>query len=479
MMRHFSKARKKHVNATSSCILVLQPSFRSVKRLQHLYFYLLHSTKNTKIIVLTSSLTTLVFLVLRGVSCRFYISPFMPRLPEDIDISNLNTLIPLAMTETAQHGRLKFLFNSKYLAIKSLISYACLSKILKKIASSYTNVQITSHEAALADHMSSYLLSTRYQSFHCKWISLISPSNLVGLTQGDPSKRRFLLDGWNTVNNDKTTRDYQPTSNQFILHSSSYLSYFENATYKLIQYISTAVDFMYTKIVILATDALGSTTSPVISDSLKMHSKPANSRKSFVLGRTIDDVPVSTMYEQKAVDHVVVHFMSSPGESFANTSSIMTDSDVIRAYLTSVYSSKIRFILKLHPHFENAYSQSDLSFYESMDIEIWDPRIKCHDYENILSDKRTVVTTAFGSIYLERILQGLPVFCFNDDMHIIKTPVKHDQFFCQLEEYISWYYSNIVQMSGKLYSSSAILDFYDPNSLYPAELINAITSPNP
>lgn len=478
MIRYFSRIRKKHINSRSSCILILQPSFRSVKRLQHLYFYLLHTNKNAQPIVLTSSITTLSFLALRGIACRFYMNPFVPLQPDDVDIINLNTLLPLAMTETSQHGRLKVLFNTTYLAKKSLVVYACLSKIFKRIAISYTNVHVVSTEAALTDHISSYQLSSKYESFHCKWISLVSPSNLVGLTQGDPSRRHFILDEWNLTNKEKTTRNYRTASNTFILHSSSYLSGFENFIYRTIQHASTVLDYVCAKLVILIVDIFGPTKPALILDIFEKSSKPANDKHPHSLEHTTDVVRVDAAHNQQVADYVVIHFMSSPGESFANTSNIMTDTDIIRAYLASDYNNNIRFILKLHPHFEDDYSRSGLKFYEGMGIEIWDPRVESHEYINLLDDKRTVVTTAFGSIYLERILQCLPVFCFNHDMLIVETPMKPERFFYCLEQYISWYYQKVGQMSDTLISSSVILDYYNPNNLFPTELIDAIAQQN-
>jgi hypothetical protein len=475
MSSNFLPTTRKYVKPGTNCVLILQPSFRSIKRLQHLYFYLLQAKKNFQPIVLTPSLTTLLYLVLRGIACRFYMKPFVPLHLDDEDIINLNTLLPIAMTEISQHGRLRSLFVSKWLAKKSLLAYACLSKIFKSIESSYTNVHLVSTEAALADHISSYQLSSKYQSFDCKWISLVSPSNLVGLTQGDPSIRRFRLDEWNYANKERTTRDYRSTaSSAFALHSSSYLSCFENRIYKSIQHASTALDLAYSKTVVAIADLLGITKSPAVLDIIRKSSKPSNYKLLHILKNETVVIPEAVAHNQQIPNHVVIHFMSSPGESFANTASIMTDADVIGSYLETESKNNIRFILKLHPHFEDSYSRSDLKYYESMGIEIWDPRAENPNFTSLLGDKKTIVTTAFGSIYLERILQGLPVFCFNYNMHIIKSAIKPKQFFSCIEDYVSWYHQKKQKMSCKLISSTTILDLYDPRKLFPNELIDAI-----
>ena len=452
-------------DSTSSCILVLQLTCRSLWRNFLLQRELSRQAEGEDVIVCTPSAALYFIYSIVGVDVRLYIRPWLNEgkrkerscslLPEEI--------IRLSTSESDQYKLLTLRLPGRIMAMRGLNICIGLSRIKSEIESKYKHVRVIGYEAGLIDHLATYTL-WKDSGASFRWISLICPSNLVGITQGDPTSRDVLFSGLTSDIVSENEDAYRACQKSMYLHSSSYLNTVERVGSLGWRLLTNTLDMVYIMLIYFlvkrrqwASRSLQGFS--VVASTIKTESTHVDPRPEVTLHRE-----GSRLDEGK---RTIIHYLSSPRESFSSSRQGLGDEEIVSLYITEVMpSDNYNIVVRLHPHFERLYSAGLLKKWRGCGIILWDPRYENEELENILRASETIVSTSYGSVYFERILQQKIAFTFSHLSMSINTLFGPREFVHSPQKYAEWFDQNSYKLRNELLGSVEPMMLYDPRVMF-------------
>lgn len=447
-------------DSRSSCVLVLQLTCRSLWRNFLLQREISRQTGEDVIVCTPSAALYFIYSIV-GVDVRLYIRPWLNDGKREQSSHSLSPeeVIRLSTSESDQYKLLSLRLPGRIMAMRGLNVCIGLRRIKSEIESRYKHVRVIGYEAGLIDHLATYTL-WKDSAASFRWISLICPSNLVGITQGDPTSRDVLFSGLNSAFVGESEVAYRPCQKGMYLHSSSYLNTVERVGSLGWRLLTNTLDMVYIVLIYFfvrrrkwANRQLEGFS--VLTSTIKTECTHVDTRPKVTISRE-----GSKLDEGK---RTIIHYLSSPRESFSSSRQGLGDEEILGLYIAEVMpTGNYNIVVRLHPHFERLYSAGLLKKWRGCGIILWDPRCENEKLENILMASDTIVSTSYGSVYYERILQQKTAFTFSHLTMSIGKVFGPREFIHSPQKYAEWFDQNSYKLRNELLGSVVPMMLYDP-----------------